>query len=184
MQRMKNGIDRISGAKLQPIIPLKFFPLDPLTIDESAVFAPLVLNEETAVFGDKQSVVARYARIANNKVLVHLAANGKRRVIKVKGPLLASVYKNEARKNSRGNNGNRNGALGAHCGNSLLYKHNASKSLMVKAPEKLNGLPHPRRCSLRQGGDCDFTKPLCAPAPPFRMIYPTPVQPCKSCKRA
>src|SRR5581483_10698987 len=56
------------------------------------------------------------------------AADCKGSVVEVEDPLLTAMHKNQTGENPRSYGRDGSGALGAHRGNCLLHKHNASKS--------------------------------------------------------
>src|SRR5689334_1618968 len=82
--RMENRVDGIASTKLEAVIALQRFPLHPFAVHKRSVLAALVLNEKLTVLGDNQRVVARDPRIGDGQVLLHLAANRKRRMVEVK----------------------------------------------------------------------------------------------------
>ena len=104
--RMKNRVNRVTGAKLEAVVALELPTLHAFAIDERAVLAALVLHEELSVFRKKKGMVARDPGICNRQVFFHLAANTERSVIEVEGTLLAAVNKNQAGKDTGADTGN------------------------------------------------------------------------------
>ena len=101
MQRMENQVGDIARAKFQPVVALELVPLDPLAVDEGAVLAALVDDEEFAILGDNRRMLARHARVGDHQVAIHLAPHCVRRVVQRQRLLLASLHEDRDGKDAR-----------------------------------------------------------------------------------
>jgi hypothetical protein len=73
--------DGVTGTELHTVIGFQLFALYTFAIHERTVLAALVLDDNFAVLGDEQGMIARDARICNYQILIHSAANAKWGVI-------------------------------------------------------------------------------------------------------
>ena len=89
---MEDQIGDIARAKFQPVVALQLVAVDLLAIDEGAVLAAQVYDKKFAILGNDRRVLARYARVGNHQVAIHLAAHRVRGVIQRQRLLVASLY--------------------------------------------------------------------------------------------
>src|SRR5437660_10289495 len=109
---MEDDVGPVTNAELQPVIDCVLLALDALAIDECAVLAAFVDEEENPIFRNDFSVIARNPGIGDDQILVHLASHIERAVFERDQALLFSLYKYEAGKYARAGLG---GELRSRC---------------------------------------------------------------------
>jgi hypothetical protein len=101
MRRIKKNVRRVARPKLQPVAAIELLPLNPFAVDERPMLAPQVDQEKLLALLCDLRMVARYARIGDHQILVHLPPHRERRAVQDNILLLASLHKHQRRENSR-----------------------------------------------------------------------------------
>ena len=102
MRGIENRVGRIPRSEFQAIIPLQFLALNSFAIDECAVLAALIDQEEKSVFlQHNERVIALHSRIRDNQIFIYLASHTERSAVENNIFLLVSLHQHQRRKHSR-----------------------------------------------------------------------------------
>src|ERR1700682_440573 len=101
MSGVEDDVGGVARAKLQAVVTLKSLSLDALAVNKCAVLAALIYEKKTLAFQDNLGVVARYARIGDDKVFVYLTSHTERSAVEDNIFLLIALHQHQGGKHAR-----------------------------------------------------------------------------------
>src|SRR3979490_3199546 len=101
MSGIEDNVRGVAGAKLQPVVTLKFLSLDALAVNKCAVLAALVYEKEPLALKDDLGVIARYAGVRDYKVFVNLASHTKGSAVEDYIFLLVALHQHQGGEHPR-----------------------------------------------------------------------------------